>query len=124
PRRAPRAAVLPGAAWRQRHADRRHAEVELSADLAPEGGIHAAGATDLGGREAAGAVTQAALVWLSIGPVAGGVGGRRGHGDQRPVLRDGREARQAARESLAGMPMTVHRGLALRLTRPACGCSQ
>src|SRR5262249_57103691 len=69
-RRATRAAVLSGAAWRQRDADRRHAEVELSADLAPQGGVHAAAATDLGGRAPARAVTEDAVVGLSTRPGA------------------------------------------------------
>src|SRR5262249_16184943 len=97
-----RAAVLPGAARRQRHADRRHAEVELSADLTPEGGIHAAGAPDLGGRAPACAVTEDAVVRLCAGPVAGGVGGRRRRRREGPVLRDGGEAGEAARDALKG----------------------
>src|SRR5207302_9607122 len=99
-RRAPRAAVLPGAARRQRHADRRHAEVELSADLAAQRRVHAESATDLGGRAATGALTENALVRLSAGPVAGGVGGRSRRRREGALLRNRREAGEAAGRAL------------------------
>src|SRR5262249_11401881 len=99
-RRATRAAVLPGAARRQRHADRRHAKVELSADLAPEGGVHAAGAPDLGGGAATRAVTEDAVVRLSVGPGAGGVGGRSRRRREGALLRDRGEAREATGDAL------------------------
>src|SRR5262249_29425303 len=97
---AARAAVLPGAARGQRHADRRDAEVELSAHLAPERGVHAARPADLGGRAAAGALAEAAVVRLSARAVAGGMGGRSRRRGEGPVLRDGRKARKATRDAL------------------------
>src|SRR6266568_258038 len=78
-----------GQDFTERRASLPDAEVKLSAHLAPERGVHAAGAPDLGGRAAAGAATEAAVVWISARPMAGGMGRRdRGEGS---VRRDGRD---------------------------------
>src|SRR5207247_718279 len=58
----------------------------------------------------AGAITEDAVVRLSAGPVAGGVGGRSRRRREGAVLRDRREAGEAARESLESRSATASTG--------------